>query len=397
MVGGERETDSYDIEPTILWVHGPAGAGKTAIMETLSLRLEKAGRLGGSFFFKRGHPTRGNAKVLFATIALQLAVNSPQLKLRISRTVEENPTLVGRSLRVQLRELILKPCLGLEDLPWVIIIDGLDECEGQNVQQEILRLIRYSTQQRRPLRFLIASRPEAHIREVFDELSFNGLYRGFNVEESFDDVRTYLLAEFARIHREHSTMAAVQKPWPSEEIINRLVRKSSGYFIYASTVIKFVDDKYFRPTRRLEEIIGTDFQSQLGVLDELYTQILSAVPKCPHLVPILRVVDNLGPALSPLQIDELLGLEWGDTALCLRGLNSVLKVAIDGNPWFAHASFLDFLNDPSRAGEFYTGDSGAVAGLARLVTAQLCYMYEDPMKNLNRIIGLYVHVRFDAA
>src|SRR6202000_2061339 len=57
----ESETNAY-VEPSILWVHGPAGAGKSAIMTTLAQRLENERRLGGVFFFKRGHPLRGIAK-----------------------------------------------------------------------------------------------------------------------------------------------------------------------------------------------------------------------------------------------------------------------------------------------------------------------------------------------
>ncbi|KAJ7676897.1 hypothetical protein DFH06DRAFT_1466259 [Mycena polygramma] len=266
---------SYDTEPSVLWLHGPAGAGKSAIMRTLSQRLETAGRLGGAFFFKRGHATCGNAKVLFVTVALQLAVNSAQLKPRILRIVEETPTLVGRSISVQLRELLLRPCIGLEDSSWTIIIDGLDECEGHCVQQEILRMVLHSTRQPTPLRFIIASRPEAHIREVLDEASSRGLHRSFNMESCFDDVRRYLVAEFARIHCEHKTMANLPRPWPSEEVIDHLVHKSSGYFIYASTVIKFVDDRYFRPTQRLELVHRTrsSFDSPFGALDEIYTHI----------------------------------------------------------------------------------------------------------------------------
>ncbi|KAJ7859093.1 hypothetical protein B0H14DRAFT_2577460 [Mycena olivaceomarginata] len=47
-------------------------------------------------------------------------------------------------------------------------------------------------------------------------------------------------------------MVMVRYPWPSQEIVEDLVWKSSGYFIYASTVVKFVDDKNFRPTERLK-------------------------------------------------------------------------------------------------------------------------------------------------
>ncbi|KAJ6609940.1 hypothetical protein B0H10DRAFT_1746760, partial [Mycena sp. CBHHK59/15] len=61
--------------------------GKSAIMQTLCQRLQKGGRLGGSFFFKRKHRTRGNAHVLFVTLAYQLALQNPDLKGPISRNV----------------------------------------------------------------------------------------------------------------------------------------------------------------------------------------------------------------------------------------------------------------------------------------------------------------------
>ncbi|KAJ7793391.1 hypothetical protein B0H13DRAFT_1467047, partial [Mycena leptocephala] len=95
------------------------------------------------------------------------------------------------------------------------------------------------------------SRPEPHIHEIFTG-SLNRIHCSLNVNQSFEDVRKYLLDEFARIYRDHhATMARVQEPWPSPEIIYNFVKKSSGYFIYASTIIKFIDDKNFRPTERL--------------------------------------------------------------------------------------------------------------------------------------------------
>ncbi|KAJ6521693.1 hypothetical protein B0H19DRAFT_1009076 [Mycena capillaripes] len=338
-----------DMEPTILWFHGPAGAGKSAIMASLSQRLADAKRLGGTFFFKRGHPRRGNAQVLFDTLALQLAVNVPQLKPRISRAVEENPTLVGRSINVQLRELILEPSRDLDTAPRIIIIDGLDECASEETQQEILHLIRDSTQQRRPLKFIIASRPEAHICEVMEGPSFRGVYRKFNVKQSFDDVRTYFRSEFAKIHHDHSTMASVPTPWPSEAIMEQLVDESSGYFIYATTVIKFVGDKHFRPTARLKIITDgteTSFQSPFGALDQLYTQILSAVPPPHnHLVAILRVVHHF--QMTPSQIEVILGMEPGDAELSLRGLHSVVHAMSGRNSKLSmHPSGISFLIHP---------------------------------------------------
>ncbi|KAF9059639.1 hypothetical protein BDP27DRAFT_1191404, partial [Rhodocollybia butyracea] len=150
------------------------------------------------------------------------------------------------SIETQLRVLISEPCcMHLNENPLMILIDGLDECEGQDVHLEILRAIRNSfTPHPLPLRFIIASRPEAHIHEMFESPLYDGVYRPFNLEQSFNDVQTYFQDEFARIHREHhQTMAMVPFPWPLPEVLHKLVWKSSGYFIYASTIIKFVDDK----------------------------------------------------------------------------------------------------------------------------------------------------------
>ncbi|KAJ6587259.1 hypothetical protein B0H10DRAFT_2333974 [Mycena sp. CBHHK59/15] len=385
------ESHSETGNEPILWLHGPAGAGKSAIMKTLSQRLQDAGRLGGAFFFKRGHPTRGHARTLFTTIAYQLALSIPALKSPISQIVEDNPSVIGRSMDVQIRELILEPCRSLVNFQsWIIMIDGLDECEGLHIQQEILHLIGHSLHElASPLRFLIASRPEPHIREVFNGESFHGFYRTFNVEKSFDDVQTYFRTEFARIHREHrETLATVPSPWPSEELIHRLVDKSSGYFIYASTVIKFVDNKNFRPVQQLaavESLAGSYFESPFGALDELYTQILSAVPVRSRLLAILRVHAHL--QLDVTDTEKLLGLEPGDIQLTLRGLHSVVDVE-ENWIYFHHASFRDFLGDPMRAHEFYTGGFADLKDLACSILTEFSYTYEDLSKNRMKPVAL---------
>jgi hypothetical protein len=54
--GSEGESEELDSEQCpVLWLYGPAGAGKSAIMRTLAEQLATSGQLGGSFFFKRGH------------------------------------------------------------------------------------------------------------------------------------------------------------------------------------------------------------------------------------------------------------------------------------------------------------------------------------------------------
>ncbi|KAJ7937060.1 hypothetical protein B0H13DRAFT_2424284 [Mycena leptocephala] len=337
----------------IRWLHGPAGAGKSAIMQTLCQKLQ------------------------------DLALNTRDLKHLISHSVEDDPSVVGRHMEVQLRKLIVQPCIyqSLRDsvpLNLILLIDGLDECDTHGAQAEILRLVASAVRQLpNTFRVLIASRPEVHIREIFDQSSFHGILKSVNVDQSFADVRKYLCDEFARIHREHrDTMGNVPTPWPPPDVLNSLVSKSSGYFVYASTIIKFVDDKYFRPTEQLaviQNLIPSDSDPPFEFLDKLYIQILSGVPARfrSRLCDILYcVISEWDLDLTPLQIDWLLELKPGDTQLIFRGLHSVLEIGSNGHISVYHASFLDFVRDPRRSSNFNIGSENRM-NVARAVLKAL--------------------------
>ncbi|KAJ7489213.1 hypothetical protein FB451DRAFT_1224054 [Mycena latifolia] len=365
------------VESNVLWLHGPAGSGKSAVAQSFCQDLEKDGRLGGSFFFKRGHASRGNAKKLIPTIAYQLALLLPELKRSISERIEADPSIIDRGLSTQLQKLIVEPCQRVVlPRPVVIVVDGLDECEGDKIQQEILRSFAFALNGKpSPLRFFIASRPEPQIREIFEGV-LDQFHRPLNICQAFEDVHRFLQDEFTRIHREHrETMATIPTPWPSRDVVDTLVEKSSGYFIYASTVIKFVDDKNFRPTERLAAVLditvpASKSESPFGALDHLYTEILSGVPPTaqPRLLRILTIVAS-SFNLYVQSIEELLKLQPGDVRLALRGLQSVICVPA-GDPNYLtlhHESFRDFLRNPARSGLFCVGDLGHRTDLARCI------------------------------
>ncbi|KAJ7314245.1 hypothetical protein DFH08DRAFT_821602 [Mycena albidolilacea] len=161
--------------------------------------------------------------------------------------------------------------------------------------------------------------------------------------------------------------------------IDNLVCKSSGYLIHASTIIKFIDDKIFCPTERLEVITGAkeeDFGPRpFAALDQLYTQILDQLFAA-------RLLWE-GPKVG--HIEQLLELDPGGLRLILRGLRSLVNKkkenGSDSSDWSLqseivvhHTSFSDFLQDPKRAGKFY------ISGGPHLPKTW-CYRYEDPSAN----------------
>ncbi|KAF7356259.1 NACHT domain-containing protein [Mycena venus] len=386
--------DNDPLANPVLWLNGPAGSGKSAIAQSFCETLEGDNRLGGSFFFKRGHASRGRATQLFSTIAYQLASHSPELKKTICCVVEDDPSILHKSLSIQLHQLIIESCGKTPTLDGlVIVIDGLDECESQDIQQEILRLIGDAVH-RNPgrLRFLIASRLEPHICEIFEGTWLVEIHRSMNIQQAFEDIHCYLQCEFARIRREHTqTMASVSGPWPSLACIDFLVNKSSGYFIYASTVIKFLDDKHFRPTERLAAVMGAQLLAcsdpPFRALNELYTQILSGVPQASraHLIHIFAIcMAKLNVRLS--QIEQLLELKPGDVPLMLRDLHSIVELPPDdssGTITVHHASLLDFLADPLRSGAFHVGSLQQRIDLAQLILKACACTQNDLSYNYN--------------
>ena len=142
----------------------------------------------------------------------------------------------------------------------------------------------------------------------------------------------------------------------SEGIIDLLVQRSSGQFIYAATVLKFVGVDFCSPTKQLELVLKPD---PTAFSDKLYTQLLSVYPSNVDIIHVLGII-TASHGTSAEVIEDIIGLERGQLKQVLRGLVSLMKDDGDDEddendviPHFAHASFSDYLFDPSRSGPFY--------------------------------------------
>jgi len=302
---------SESLDSSFFWLYGPAGAGKTAILQAIAELLcspsESGQNFGASFFFSRGKKGQGQGDFLFSTIAYQLALKVTGLRQLVNGIMESDPTLHTKSMDVQLQTLIVDAFHDLSPLPqrsYLVIIDGLDECHGNVIQESILQLLCEAiTVHKLPLRFLIGSRPESHIRHSFDQESLYTITQRVVLDESFNperDIRVFLRDGFAKIYAKNPILSHVEQPWPREGIIDLLVQRSSGQFIYATTVLKFVGADFCSPTKQLELVLKPD-PTAFSDLDQLYTQILSVYPSSVNIVQVLGfiiAVDENLPLLS---------------------------------------------------------------------------------------------------
>ena len=280
-------------------------------------------------------------------------------------------TLHTKSMDVQLQTLIVdafKDLSLLPQRPYLVIIDGLDECHDMVTQQSILQLLCDTiTVHKLPLRFLIGSRPESHIRDSFDQESLYTITQRVVLDESFnpgEDIRIFLRDGFAKICAKNPILLHVEQPWPREGIIDLLVQRSSGQFIYAATVLKFVGATFCSPTSQLALVLRPD-PAAFSDLDHLYTQILSVFPSSVNIVKVLGIISIFHGNLAEV-VEDIFGMEKGHLKLVLRGLSSLTIDESDESgeclnkgdipyviPHFAHASFGDYLFDPSRSGPMF--------------------------------------------
>jgi len=388
---------------SILWLQGPLGHGKTALEFTIAEICKREGLLIGSFFFSNRIANCRDGGLLFSTLAAQLIQAFPKTKRYIDKAIRNDPDIFNKSLETQMRALIVEPiqCIatmtrvidtvtfGLKSYPTVIIIDGLDECANLGVQNEIIRIIgNLVLRLRLPLRFLIASRPEPNLCEAFEELqsrlSKDSLSTLLLTEDALTrrDIQIYFEGKFADLRAWHSDLPA---DWPGPDIILQLVDNASGQFFYATTVIAYICTRYHNPNNRLRSILKQSETPAGDVpyapLDQLYSCVVRSVTRRMEVLEILGQLilaremsneeDILGSpsnSTSQSRMEVILNLRVGDANELLNRMHSVVDVGEDLK--LRHASFCDFLLDPSRSKDFQVNlsDARRVLGLAYMRT-----------------------------
>jgi len=350
----------------IFWLNGMAGTGKSTISRTVAWELAEKKRLAASFFFSRDHGDISHAGQFFTTIAAQLTRSLPVLRPLISQAIQEHSDIWNQRLSEQWKYLILDPLKNApaQSIQLVVVIDALDECDSTDDIQMILKLLAQAKcLETIQLRVLVASRPETPILLGFRNFP-RERYQDFVLHNIPPPIVNHDISIFFRrkLSSVKSEPGLSTTPWPGEPIIQRLVEKADGLFIYAATIYRFIRDDNYTPEDQLSVILedhNTPPQSPTKHLDDMYTKLLqqSVVGS-----QIVRVDDHLAvrfrnivgsiiilfDIMAAKEIAKLLHVRT--IATTLASLRSVLSVPEDEDQpvRIFHPSFRDFLLDSHR-------------------------------------------------
>ncbi|KAF6755300.1 hypothetical protein DFP72DRAFT_847477 [Ephemerocybe angulata] len=305
------------------------------------------------------------------------------------QTIRRDPAILQKRLQTQLEELILLPlrhgaptgtdsmrlnqmCNYLEGESFLLAGSGDHGIlrTKEDEQREILSAILHvANDPSFPFIFVVASRPELAIREFFNTSVAQATARELFLDEKYDpgaDIRLFYESKFTYIRRRFN----LPPGWPGMEEILFLVENASGQFIYATTVMRFVEAPPLGTQNALpiDEGLRTPYQRLARIL-ELPMRVHAPACSEPALsMKWLRAIRILGEGHAhggvTLAAHMRLWLEHspGEEIYALGSLSSLLYIPPHDRVEcyvFYHKSFVDFFEDESRCGELYVSPEQA--------------------------------------
>lgn len=356
---------------SIFWLKGMAGTGKSTISRTVAESFHEEGKLGASFFFKRGEADRNSVAMLFTTICAQLLVKIPSLIAHVEMAINSDPNLSDKSMGEQFEKFIYLPLSQIRrHLPQapklIIVIDALDECAQDG--DTLLRLLSQTWNKWSPsLQIFITSRPEQQIRSGFADVPGN-------IRENIElhkipqpiikqDITTFLKYRFAQIQEKYTKDGwSLPFNWPGQDTMSVLVEMAVPLFIFAATLCLFVEDPAWSdPIGQLKKVLeyqNMKSNSEMDKLDATYSPLLNQlIHGRPEKVQkslverfrrIVGTIVHLAEPLSQLSLASLLNIDSHEIKAQLSSLHSVLSVpsSADSPIRMLHLSFRDFLVHP---------------------------------------------------
>ena len=227
--------------PSVFWLSGLVGTGKSTIAKTVAERCDAIGKLGASFFFP-GAPN-DDYGLIFPTLAFQLAHKYTKFRSALLPSLRLNPEIGYRSLNKQVEKLLIKPLQTVNDT-MVIVIDGLDECKSPpEVLSELGRIV----DQAPTVKFFVTSRPDPRIKRHFGpgcNAECRVLYNA--AEDTIDgDIRVFLKHKLSRLAADRR-----MDDWPTAAQLDLLRDRAALLFAYAVATVKYLENSRLKPSKK---------------------------------------------------------------------------------------------------------------------------------------------------
>ena len=361
--------DDRTSENRVMVISGDAGMGKSVISAVVCQRMQNAGRLSGSHFCHHNKARHRNPKIMLQSLAYQLSEFLPPYKRELVKALSRNLGEDINNLEVgELFELLFEePLINVDDpgRSLLMVIDGLDESEYKG-RNELLDVIanHFSTLPSW-IRFCVTTRPELNIADRLQK--FNPVLLEQDDEENVHDIRVFLERQLRSVIRSGF----------EEVVIDALVRKAAGHFLYAYLMVDFIKKNNLLLT---PEELGRILPSGVSSVYQSYFERLENELKIGE-DQFLTFLSALAAAREPLPLDFVSNMLISDSKSpsghrkvrrAIDSISTLLPVHDDCIVFF-HKSVKDWLIDRTTYGQhtFSVDEKQGHAMLSQLCTNEL--------------------------
>ena len=361
--------DDLTSENRVIVISGDAGMGKSVIAAVVCQRMQHAGWLSGSHFCQHNKERYRNPKVMLQSLACQLSDVLPEYKSELVKKLSRNLGVDMNSLEVQelFESLFEEPLRSVGDpgRNLLLVIDGLDESEYKGRNDLLDVVANYFCKLPVWFRFLVTTRPEINIADRLRR--FNPIQLEQDNEENVKDIRLFL----------EKQLSSVIQSGSEDVVIDALVRKAAGHFLYAYLMVDFIKENVSLLTpeelgRTLPSGVSSVYQSyferlerELEIGEDQFLTFLSAMaaarePLPRDFVSKMLLSDSKSPS-GPRKVTKAIG-----------SISALLPVHDDCIVFF-HKSVKDWLIDRTTYGQhtFSVDEKQGHVMLSQLCTNEL--------------------------
>ena len=352
----EWANDSAVGSPSVFWLTGQAGAGKTTIAYTIAKRFGEGQptALGASFFCSRQFGETRSLQRIVPTIAFQLARQCEPYRIALFG-VDTSDAVDSHSVEEQIQKFLLTPWMTQarrHGLPtYLVVVDALDEIEEVDRSSFLKELLESVDKDNiTGLKVLVTSRPDPDIVELCATFPRGAVCRlqDVPIKDAKLDITTYLDVKL-------KNLAGTPE-------LSKLNEQSAGLFIYAATVVKILTKRKLDKDEQLSLLrpLLSSPSSHFGSIDKLYQRIICDAfsdldnnllsTRLSVLYAFLCSAERISSSVAALLVDTKIGI----ASMVLDSLHAVLYED-SGRVYWYHASFPDFIFNPTRS-NFHIGD-----------------------------------------
>jgi hypothetical protein len=330
-----RNRAEHLLAPRFFWLTGAPGTGKSVLAAHVIRDLEN--RDCSFYFLKHSDRSKQNLSGLLKSIAYQMARRDVALRQSLLSMLKEGGLTAEKNDIIAIWKQLFVQKIFRTDFQqrqyWVI--DALDEGNGGHELVPLLAKI----PEHLPISVFLTSRRDLRLERLLNRLPM--VTEQIEISNTLGDIRLYL--------EEHVDDLPVQDPVAVEDLIEKLLDKSKGSFLWVRLIVKQLETSW--SDTAIDEVLENVPEG----MEELYSTILDDMTGGPNEALAKAILEWVICAARPLttaELQEAIRLHIGQKVFRMENMieavcGQLVTVDKQGRVQLVHDTARDFLLDKS--------------------------------------------------